>query len=193
MVDALSDLARLLDRIDAYRQAGDTKTALALLREVHALRDRLGRLEAGVRVAMGRRDEHSLCRLFRPNHARRDPGRATVNGQPPQVQAAIHANPALPADDLISLCIAALPDALRNPSLPLVLLNGGTYEVGGVGHMEDGETTPTAAVGGACGCTSPGLSDTHRARSSTTCARGCSLLSSAPLAGGKIPGTCLLT
>lgn len=52
VVDALSDLARLLDRIDAYRQAGDTKTALALLREVHALRDRLGRLEAGVRVAM---------------------------------------------------------------------------------------------------------------------------------------------
>lgn len=42
----------LVARIDAHRQAGDNKTALALLREVVALRDRLGRLEAGVRVAM---------------------------------------------------------------------------------------------------------------------------------------------
>lgn len=68
------------------------------------------------------------------------------NGQPPQVKAAIHANPALPADDLILAVHCGSADALRNPSLPLVLLNGGTYEVGGVGHMEDGETTPTAAV-----------------------------------------------
>lgn len=53
VVEAMADLAGLVARIDAYRQAGDHKTALALLREVHALRDRLGRLEAGVRVAMG--------------------------------------------------------------------------------------------------------------------------------------------
>lgn len=52
VVEAMADLAGLVARIDAYRQAGDNKTALALLREVVALRDRLGRLEAGVRVAM---------------------------------------------------------------------------------------------------------------------------------------------
>ena len=37
-------------------------------------------------------------------------------------------------------------DALRNPSLPLVLINGGTYEVDGIGDMDDGKTTPTVAV-----------------------------------------------
>ena len=47
VVEAMADLAGLVARIDAYRQAGDTKTALALLREVHALRDRLGRTGGG--------------------------------------------------------------------------------------------------------------------------------------------------
>lgn len=72
---------------------------------------------------------------------------ATLRQWPsPQVRSAIHANPALPADDLILAVYRGSTDALRNPSLPLALLNGGTYEVDQLHHMAEGEATPTVAV-----------------------------------------------
>lgn len=52
VVQASGSLAGLLERIDAL-ESGDRKAGLALLREVHALRERLAAMEAGVRVAMG--------------------------------------------------------------------------------------------------------------------------------------------
>ena len=51
VVQASGSLAGLLERIDAL-ESGDRKAGLALLREVHALRERLAALEMGVRVAM---------------------------------------------------------------------------------------------------------------------------------------------
>ena len=74
------------------------------------------------------------------------PGSAAVQRTIPTGPAAIHANPALPANDLILAVHCGSTDALRNPSLPLVLINGGTYEVDGIGDMDDGKTTPTVAV-----------------------------------------------
>lgn len=52
VVQASGSLAGLLERIDAL-ESGDRKAGMALLREVHALRERLGALEMGVRVAIG--------------------------------------------------------------------------------------------------------------------------------------------
>lgn len=61
-------------------------------------------------------------------------------------RAAILANPSLPTGDLIRAVYRGSTNALGNPSLPLVLLNGGTYEVDKIHHMADGEATPTVAV-----------------------------------------------